>query len=273
MSEIPLSSRWAVSTAVVLLNLLMIFAIGGTVVSEAQGEGIIIDSDTGPLIPGLQSILAGPAGTTGQQPAQPGVPGLPPGEVAFRVISVKNIDGNNPLNPTQPVLNFAGQTVSSVDELVQLIQDCQSGGPCKAGGGGGGQGSKQCSPSSVTNLDPAFGPASVGFFINPNSSVCAVSHFPGPPLTEEAFYAYPRYCMAPDPTGSRIDVAADPGYSIAGLGSGLLPGSYTFTLVKGTKRWTVYIDLRIETTAPLTCMVPTMVKIWRITVNGITPLN
>ena len=94
------------------------------------------------------------------------------GEVVFRVVKITNIQGNNPLNPAQPVYNFGGVTVSNTDDLI----DCVRGGTCVSSSTGGG-GTLVCSPNSgfsdVGNLID-----SVGCYIKGNGTICRVERLP-----------------------------------------------------------------------------------------------
>ncbi len=260
MTKVPLISKWALCVAAVAW-VLGTMICGTTVTAQGDtGAGpVVLDSDTAPLIPGIQNILLGPAGTA---PGEPGSTG-------FRIISVKNIEGNNPFHPTQPLLNFGGVVVANVDDLLECIR----GGVCKPGGGGT-QGTQQCSPSSTTTLHPIFGPASAAFYINPNTSACAAGHS-APALQEEGFYVYPPYCSLPDPSGSNsIGVYAGIGYQITGIGSTVPPGSYTFTLKKGTKSWKISMEVKKTGSSSMTCGGgPTIVMVWTITIKGVTPLS
>jgi hypothetical protein len=262
MIKVPLISKWVLCVAVVALGLgNMICGTTATAQGDAAAGTVVLDSDTGPLIPGIQNILIGPAGTAGEASGESGATG-------FRVVKVTNISGNNPFHPTQPVLNFGGVVVANVDDLLECIR----GGTCKPGGDI--QGTKQCSPSSTTNLHPVFGPASAAFYINPNTSACAAGHS-APALQEEGFYVYPPYCSGSDPAGSSsIGIYAAVGYQITGIGSTVPPGSYTFTLKKGTKSWKISMEVKKTGSSSMTCGGGvTIVSIWTITIKGITPLS
>ncbi|HOE15920.1 MAG TPA: hypothetical protein PK344_00750 [Syntrophorhabdaceae bacterium] len=261
MTKVPLISKWSLCAAVVALVLGSIICV---TTATAQGDPgaapVVLDSDTAPLIPGIQNILLGAADTGGKAPGEPGATG-------FRIISVKNIEGNNPLHPTQPVLNFGGVVVANVEDLLECIR----GGVCKPGGGGT-QGTRQCSPSSTTTLHPVYGPASAALYINPNTSACAAGHS-APALQEEGFYVYPTYCMMPDPSGSTINIYPGSGYQISGIASLLSEGSYTFTLKKGTKSWRISMEVKKTGSSMMTCGVPTIVNVWTLTIKSITPLS
>ncbi len=262
MTKVPLISKWSLCVAAIAWGLGIM--ICGTMVTARGDTGagpVVLDSDTAPLIPGIQNILLGAADAGGKTSGESGATG-------FRIVKVTNISGNNPFHPTQPVLNFGGVVVANVDDLLECIR----GGVCKPGGGDT-QGTKQCSPSSTTTLHPIFGPASAAFYINPNTSACAAGHS-APAMQEEGFYVYPPYCSLPDPSGSNsIGVYAGIGYQITGIGSTVPPGSYTFTLKKGTKSWKISMEVKKTGSSSMTCGVPTIVMVWTITIKGITPLS
>lgn len=50
------------------------------------------------------------------------------GNYTIRILEIRPVTGNNPLDPVEPLLNFNGQRVQTVTELVQVIQSGGSGG-------------------------------------------------------------------------------------------------------------------------------------------------
>jgi len=157
-------------------------------------QNTIIESDSIKLFEGFSRSFLSPAkpeqlpaaakqqAVQAQQPGSEQLPVAAPqpgqtqqvqqGEVVFRVVKITNIQGNNPLNPAQPVYNFGGVTVSNTDELI----DCVRGGTCVSSSTGGG-GTLVCSPNSGfsdvgNNID------SVGCYIKGNGTICRVERLP-----------------------------------------------------------------------------------------------
>jgi len=163
-------------------------------VNAYSQQNTIIESDSIKLFEGFSRSFLSPAkpeqlpaaakqqAVQAQQPGSEQLPVAAPqpgqsqqaqqGEVVFRVVKITNIQGNNPLNPAQPVYNFGGVAVSNTEELI----DCVRGGTCVSSSTGGG-GTLVCSPNSgfsdVGNLID-----SVGCYIKGNGTICRVERLP-----------------------------------------------------------------------------------------------
>lgn len=106
-------------------------AVFGAIASHANEP---LDADQQSLFPGLENArtaLGLPAELEGT------------GERTFKVLEIQNIRGNDPFNEQQPLLNFNGQIVASVADLLALIQGQQN-----IGGGGDGN---VCDPNVQTS--------------------------------------------------------------------------------------------------------------------------
>lgn len=135
-------------------------ALSAAGAGPAAAQEVIIGTDVAPLFPGLRGLL-------GTAP-----PGLPPGATTVRIRDVRNIRGNNPFQQRQPLLNWNGQVVGSVAELLALVQ----GRRIAAGG-------FTCSPSTATDG------SAVIFHIGPATGVCSVSTSgASPPGQTEGFF-------------------------------------------------------------------------------------
>jgi len=132
--------------------------------------------------PGSEQLpVAAPQPAQAQQPVQSQQ--VQQGEVVFRVVKITNIQGNNPLNPAQPVYNFGGVTVSNTDDLI----DCVRGGTCVSSSTGGG-GTLVCSPNSGFS-DVASLIESVGCYVKGNGTICRVERLPSfADLSYELFF-------------------------------------------------------------------------------------
>jgi hypothetical protein len=129
-------------------------------------ESIVLDSDSARLFEGFGQYFYSPGQAEKLSPTGQ----IGEGQAVFKIVKVTNISGNNPFNPTQPVLNFGGIVISSVDDLI----DCIRGGTCKTGTGGG---SLICSPNSGVS-DKANFIDSVGCYIKGNGTICRVERLP-----------------------------------------------------------------------------------------------
>ncbi|MGB0927505.1 MAG: hypothetical protein ACPGVA_09850 [Pikeienuella sp.] len=107
-------------------------AVLGAIASHANEP---LDADQQSLFPGLESArsaLGLPAELQGT------------GERTFKILEIQNISGNDPFNEQQPLLNFNGQVVGSVADLLALIQGQQN---INVGGGNG----DVCNPATQTS--------------------------------------------------------------------------------------------------------------------------
>jgi len=138
-------------------------------------QNVILDSDRKVLFEGFSRSFLSPtkpeqlpaAVKQAEQPQQ-----VQQGEVVFRVVKITNIQGNNPLNPIQPVYNFGGVLVANVDDLIE----CVRGGTCVSSSTGGG-GTLVCSPNSGFS-DVASLIESVGCYVKGNGTICRVERLP-----------------------------------------------------------------------------------------------
>lgn len=94
-----------------------------------------LDSDQKPLFPGFQSA---------QDAANLPQNLLGDGDRKFLILEIDNIEGNDPFDEQQPFLNFGGERVESVEDLLALINGAPppvDPPPPPTGGG--------CSPSTI----------------------------------------------------------------------------------------------------------------------------
>lgn len=148
-------------------------------VSAYSQQNIILDSDSAKPFEGFGRYFVTPSPTSPTASTKPSgsvTPEKSPTvdkvlgeEVVFKIVKVTNIQGNNPLNPSQPVYNFGGVLVANVDELV----DCVRGGTCKGSSSVG----IVCSPSTGDS-DVASLKDSVGCYIKGNGTICRVERLP-----------------------------------------------------------------------------------------------
>lgn len=110
--------------------------IGAAIVANANEP---LDSDQEVLFPDLQNAREA-AGLPKQL--------LGTGDRTFKVLEFQNINGNDPFNEEQPVLNFNGQIVGSVADLLALINN--------DGGDDGGDDGNNIDCNGVSTLSGAF---------------------------------------------------------------------------------------------------------------------
>lgn len=157
--------------------LLLIFC--NTLNSFAQTA--VLDTDTQQPFAGFGQYFVTPQEPEKQKETLPSSSSATEGEAVFKILSITNVSGNNPFHTTQPVLNFGGVVVSSVDDLTECIR----GGVCQA--------SKKefaitCSPSSGVSSLATFHD-SVGCYLKSNATVCRVEQLPSvADLVYETFF-------------------------------------------------------------------------------------
>jgi len=159
---------------------ILFFILWNTLNGFAQTT--VLDTDTQQPFAGIGQHFVAPQEPEKQKETIPSSSSATEGEAVFKILSINNISGNNPFNPVQPVFNFGGVVVASVDDLVNCIR----GGVCQA--------SKtefaiSCSPSTgISNL-AAF-KDSVGCYLKNNATVCRVEQLPSMvDLLYETFFA------------------------------------------------------------------------------------
>lgn len=98
----------------ILLAVLMLFMAAATTTFSAPAlADETLDSDQKVLFPGLSNAREA-AGLPKQL--------QPTGKRQIKILEIENVSGNDPFNEEQPVLNFNGQVVGSVPELLATIQ-------------------------------------------------------------------------------------------------------------------------------------------------------
>jgi hypothetical protein len=118
------------------LSLFLFFSL----LSAGWSQDILLDEivlDPVPIHPSQTRVPA----STGSRPGVRGSRGLNfqtvgPGFVGnrdgkhyrIRILEVRPLSGNNPLDPVEPLLNYDGQRVQTIDDLVQVISSGRSGG-------------------------------------------------------------------------------------------------------------------------------------------------
>lgn len=106
---------------------------------------------------------------------------IPQDSTIFKVVSVNNIQGNNPFFQLQPVMNFNGVAVATVEDLIR----CVAGGVCQTQSASAGQ-TITCAPgtarSSVADLRD-----SVGVYVY--GSACRVLSKASADVPNEIMYA------------------------------------------------------------------------------------
>lgn len=90
------------------------------------------------------------------------------GNYTIRILEIRPLSGNNPLDPVEPLLNFNGQRVQTVTELVQVIQ---------TGGSGGAGTLAACARSTPMNIVYTPGPAAArsAIVFGANMNICPQS--------------------------------------------------------------------------------------------------
>jgi hypothetical protein len=225
-----------------LVGVLGCLAAAG-VAQTASGQEVILDSDRAALFPGLRERMAPPR------------PGVPPGTVVFRVREVFNLQGNNPFHRTEPLLNYNGQVVKSVSELLALVR-----GGTTTGGGDSGIGRPfTCSPSSVSATTADF---RLGFDMNALGNQCSVAITGGAGFIPR-YYVSNLYLGTGAPAGTvfigTYPIEASSGTQLVGvpaaftafvhpgMGPGYTarPGTYQITIrdVSSRKQWRVQFTI------------------------------
>ncbi len=145
----------------------------------------VLDTDTQQPFAGFGQHFINPQKPEKQKETMPS--SATESEAVFKILSINNISGNNPFNPVQPVFNFGGVVVGSVDDLVNCIR----GGICRAGQK---EFTISCSPSTGTSNMAVF-KDSVGCYLKSNATVCRVEQLPsmGDLLYETFFVMYDAF--------------------------------------------------------------------------------
>lgn len=161
--------------------LLSFFLIVWSVVN-GWTQTTVLDTDSQQPFAGFGQYFVTPQDPEKQKEALPGAPSATEGDAVFKILSISNVSGNNPFHTTQPVLNFGGVVVGSVDDLAECIR----GGVCQEGKR---EISMLCSPSSgISNLSSFKD--SVGCYLKSSGTVCRVEQLPSnADLAYETFFA------------------------------------------------------------------------------------
>jgi hypothetical protein len=208
--------------------------------SAEDRRGTILDADSGILFPPIQGVTGAVAGE--EKPA-----GLSDG-VTLTIISVTNQQGNNPFDPLQPVLNYNGQQVSSVDDPIRTIQ-----------GGAGPQPAVQSCLSSIRFAQSPSAPPGIyfaGIDYNANTGNCflrsdgqgqtlIIQTPPNGPVVPPGsnFEAFPDRLVAnweffpPSPVGGAVT---------------FVPGTAQTFFVRATNGVRLQIQLNAQRTGPTT---------------------
>ena len=105
--------------------LLVLFVVVG--LTSVYAERLRLDTDSAPLFPGLENLEQQPGPEQEEEPEfgddtpEAGPQQAGTGKPTFKIKRIINLSGNNPINPIQPVLNFDGRLVRSLDELLNLV--------------------------------------------------------------------------------------------------------------------------------------------------------
>ena len=152
-------------------------------------QSTVLDADSQQPFAGFGQYFVAPQEPEKQKETLPSSPSAAEGEAVFKILSITNISGNNPFHTTQPVLNFGGVVVSSVDDLAECIR----GGVCQSGKK---ETTMTCSPSSgISDLASCI--ESVGCYLKSNATVCRVEPLPSSPdLSYETFFVMNDYRFA-----------------------------------------------------------------------------
>jgi len=128
-----------------------------------ERPGTVVAKDEKRLFPGVSGArsvrLEGPV-------LGPEVP-VQARRIIVRVRDVQPQEGNNPFDPRQPVLNFDGIVVDSVEDLVVLIRAAAGGGQ-----GPGRDGASDCERSSVRMAVILPDLFSGNFDLDPETAAC-----------------------------------------------------------------------------------------------------
>ncbi|MGB0506161.1 MAG: hypothetical protein ACPGGK_08175 [Pikeienuella sp.] len=142
---------------------LSVAIIAAAIVANANEP---LDSDQEVLFPGLQNAREA-AGLPKQLQGT--------GDRTFQVLEVQNINGNDPFNEEQPVLNFNGQIVGSIADLLALINGDD-------GNDDGDDGNDNvCDPASINSASftvnkdgVAFDKANASISFDPDTGDCTL---------------------------------------------------------------------------------------------------
>jgi hypothetical protein len=88
-------------------------------------SNIVVDSDRVKLFKNFGQYFVSPQQAETLPGAGKGQ--IPEDAAVFSIVTINNINGNNPFNQYQPVLNFGGVLLSTVTDLINCIQ----GGVCR----------------------------------------------------------------------------------------------------------------------------------------------
>lgn len=142
----------------------------GLVVSVVLAQEIILDSDTDFVFPqDLRSRLPEPAS---QREADRVLGARPEENLVIKIRDIRNVSGNNFLNQEQPLLNFNGRVLTSVDDLVLALQgsDTDDNNQQDASGLAACAGSIVFGTSATAPADFRF----AGIQVNPTTLTCSL---------------------------------------------------------------------------------------------------
>ncbi|MEM7504317.1 MAG: hypothetical protein AAF417_19915 [Pseudomonadota bacterium] len=131
-------------------------------------QEIILDSDTDFVFPqDLRDRLPEPAS---QREADTVLGSRPEENLVIKIRDIRNVSGNNFLNQEQPVLNFNGRVLTSVDDLVLALQGSDANDDDNSTGLSACVGSINFGTSATSPADFRF----AGIQIDPNTLSCAL---------------------------------------------------------------------------------------------------